>query len=114
MVNKTSKTTENNESIELGGNIHLTRFDLNNQEMIVAKKIIGNHAKKIGNHVKYKELKMELRTHMKGKTKNFEVKAELFADEGVFSAQKQGFNVFVLISEVLDKITNEIEHKIRK
>ena len=52
---------------ELGGNIVLVNFNLEEQEMIIVKKIVGNYAKKIRNYQDYQEIKLELKTHKKGK-----------------------------------------------
>ena len=96
---------------ELGGNIVLSNFDLDNQEMIIIKKIVGNYAEKIRRLRQYKELKIEMRTHLKAKNKNFEINARLEYDGGQAIAEAQGLNPFVLTTEILKKILNEVEHK---
>jgi len=99
---------------ELGGNIVLENFEIDNQEMIVVKKIIGNYAKKIRYFKEYQELKLEMKTHLKAKNRHFEVKALLTFDNGTASSESQGLNFFVLINEVLEKILQEVKNKIRK
>jgi hypothetical protein len=99
---------------ELGGNIVLSNFDLDDQEMVVAKKLVGNYAKKIKNFHDYDELRLEMKTHDKGKTKKFEIKGALIFNGNRANSQAIGFNPFVLIDEVLSKILNEVEHNVRK
>ncbi len=99
---------------ELGGNIVLSNFDLDEQEIIIAKKLIGNYAEKIRNFGDYEELKIEMKTHLKGKNKHFEIKALLLYNGNRASAEANNTNPFVAISEILEKILKEIEHKIKK
>lgn len=99
---------------ELGGNIVLSGFDMDDQEMVVLKKIVGNYAKKIKNFHNYEQLKLEIKVHAKGKTKRFEVKALLLYGENRATSETEGFNAFVLITEALEKILNEVQHKVKK
>jgi len=99
---------------ELGGNIVLSNFELDEQEMIIAKKLIGNFANKIRNMVEYDELKVEMKTHLKGKNKHFEIKTDLYFKGNVASAESQNINPFVAINEIMKKILKETEHKIKK
>ena len=98
----------------LGGNIVLSNFDLDDQEMIIVKKLVGNYAKKIKNFHDYEELKIEMKVHNKGKTKKFEIKAHLLFDGNRAVSETVGFNPFVSINEVLEKILQEVQHKARK
>lgn len=99
---------------ELGGNIKLVNFNLAPQEMVVVKKIIGNYASKIRNFHDYEEFKVELRVHKKSKTEKFEIKSDLMFNGELATAEKQGYNLFVLLDEVLAKILHEVEHKVKK
>ena len=98
----------------LGGNITLVDFNLDNQEMIILKKIIGNYAKKIRNITDYSELKIVMKTHKKTKAIKYEIKAKLAAGTSEANAETEGYNPFVAINEALRKIEGEIGHKIRK
>lgn len=98
----------------LGGNIVLSGFDLDDQEMIVVKKLVGNYAKKIKNFHDYEELKLEMKVHDKGKTKKFEIKAFLLFNGNRATSETVGFNPFVLIDEVLGKVLREVQHKVKK
>ncbi len=95
---------------ELGGNIVLSNFSLDGREMVVAKKLIGNHAKKIQNQVEYDELKLEMKTHKKGKKVIYELKGfiAINKDEKIYTSEARGDNAFVLIDEVLKKLSEEI------
>lgn len=95
---------------ELGGNIVLSNFSLDDREMVVAKKLIGNHAKKIRNACPYNELKLEMKSHKKGKKVIFELKASLETEiNKMYNAEVRGSNAFVLIDNVLKKIREEIK-----
>jgi len=98
----------------LGGNITLVDFDLESQEMIVIKKIVGNFARKIRNIAEYQELKIVMKTHKKVKNNKYEIKAHLMVNGIIISSEASGFNPFILINETLKKTLIETEHKIRK
>lgn len=99
---------------ELGGNIVLSNFELDGNEMVVVKKMVGTYAKKIKNFHDYEELKLEMKVIDKGKTKKFEIKGLLLYAGNRASSEAMGFNPFVLINEVLEKILNEVKHKVKK
>jgi hypothetical protein len=98
----------------LGGNIVLSNFEIDNQEMIVIKKLVGNYAQKIKRFSEYEEIKLELKTIEKGKTKRYELKALVVFNGNRAVSEATGFNLFVLTNEVLEKVTKEIENTIRK
>jgi len=101
---------------ELGGNIALVDFNLDDQEMIIIKKIIGNYAKKIKGLVEYQELKLEMRAHKKSgdSAPKYEIKVHLTFDKDQANTQVEGLNPFVLVDDVMRKILKETEHKIKK
>jgi len=100
---------------ELGGNIVLVNFNLEEQEMIIVKKIVGNYAKKIRNYQDYQEIKLELKTHKKGKghTK-YEILGSILSDTRRINANSQGLNIFVILNETINKLLNETQHKIER
>jgi hypothetical protein len=100
----------------LGENIILVDFNLDDQEMVVIKKIVGNYAKKIQNIIPYQELKLELKNHKKNQDKaiRYELKAHLIIDKAKANTQVEGLNPFMLVDEALKKILSEIEHKTKK
>jgi len=100
---------------ELGGNIVLVDFSLEDQEMIIVKKIVGNYARKIKNFVEYQELKIELKSHQRNKgAKKYEMKASLIFDGERLNSEVSGLNLFVVLSEIMNKLLSEVEHKIKK
>lgn len=99
---------------ELGGNIVLSNFEMDGQEMVIVKKLVGNYAKKIGNLCPYEELKLEMKTSNKGKTKKFEVKGLAIFTGNRVTSESTGFNPFVLINEVLNKMLAEVQHITKK
>jgi len=99
---------------ELGGNIILSGFDLDNQEKIIVKKMSGKYVEKIRNLAEYDELKLVMKSHLENKTKKYEVKGLVIFGGNKAESEAQGFNVFVLIDEVMQKIINEIERKVKK
>lgn len=98
---------------ELGGNIVLSDFNLDKQELIVAKKIAGKYAEKIRHFTEYQELKLEMKEHQRERRK-FGIRALLTFDGGKAVAEEEGDNAFVILDEVLRKILAEVEHKIKK
>ena len=99
---------------ELGGKIVLAGFDFDGSEMVVVKKLVGNYAKKIGNFVEYDEIKLELKSHKKGKAKQFQIKTLIVFNGKTVNSEATGFNLYVLIDETLKKALHEIEHIVRK
>ncbi len=99
---------------DLGGNIKLVRFSLVDEEKIVAKKVIGRYAEKIRNISNYDELKLEMKVSDKRKSKKFEIKVHLLVDGKTLTSEREGFNFFVLLDEVMRKILAEAEHKLGK
>ena len=96
---------------ELGGNIILSNFELDNQEMIVVNKLVGNYAEKIRHFQEYQQLKLEMKTHLKAKNRHFEINALLSYNGKTASSEAQGTNPFVLISQIMEKILNEVQHR---
>ncbi len=101
-------------SQNLGGNIVLEGFDLDSQEMVIVRKVVGNYAKRIKTLANYEELKIDMKSHSKGNSKLFEIKALLIFDGERANSESQGRNPFVLIDAVLKKILNETEKIVKK
>lgn len=102
------------EEQKLGGNIILSRFNLDKEEMIIVKKIVGKYAEKIRHFSDYQELKLEMKTHKKGRNKKFEIRALLTFGSEKATSEETGFNPFLLIDEILKKVLQEVEHKVKK
>lgn len=99
---------------ELGGNILLEKFDLDEQEIVVAKKIIGKYAEKIRHVAEYDQIKLEMKVHQKAKNKHYEIKGHVESKVGKAVSEKQDSNPFVAIDEVMAKMLKEMEHKAGK
>ena len=99
---------------EFGGNISFEKFDLDPDEISVAKKIVGKYAEKIRNVVAYETIKLEMKSHLKAKNKHFELKGHVLWNGDEALSEAEGTNPFVLINEVMGKILHEIEHKMGK
>ena len=99
---------------ELGSKIVLEKFDLDEEEMTAAKKLIEKHAEKISRLVDYQELKLEMRIHKKEKNDHFEIRGQIMYNTGKVVSEKQDTNPFVALRDVLEKMQTELEHKIRK
>lgn len=109
---KEPDSSENTE-IKLGGNISLSGFSLEPIEMIVVKKIIGNHAKKISEKINYQDIKITLKKTKKMKSFLHEISASIKTDQGVIAADASNNNLYTALSEALNKVYNQAEHKER-
>lgn len=99
----------------LNGKILLERFDcLDEQEIIVAKKLVQKYAQKIEKVIDYKKIKLELKVHPKVNSRQFEAKGHLEYDGGMVTSDNQDMNPFVAIDKVLENMLKEIQHKTRK
>lgn len=100
------------ESIKLGGNIELSGFRVvDGSSMIVLKKIIGNHAKRIAELTKRLEvLHLTLKpVHEREKSEKYEVHAKIVDDGKVYASEITERNLFVAVDTALKKIVNELD-----
>jgi ribosome-associated translation inhibitor RaiA len=98
------------ENIQLGGNIELRGFsELSGGDMIIIKKIVGNHVKRITELTsKFENIKISLKTiHEIEDSKKFEIKVHLIAN-GNHTAEVTERNIYVGIDKVLKKIISII------
>jgi len=112
-LNSEADKTDNNGELKLGGNILLVGFSLEPVEMIVVKKIVGNYAKKISEKINYEDLKINLKKTQKAKTFLHEIEASAKTSKGILAANATNNNLYTALSEALEKIYNEAEHKER-
>lgn len=99
---------ENN--IQLGGNIELSGFsDLGGGDMVIIKKIVGNHVKKISETTAdFKSIKITLKTvHEIEDSKKFEFHVLLIADK-TYNAELTERNLYIGIDKLLKKVMNMI------
>lgn len=100
-----------NEELKLGGNIVLVGFSLEPVEMIVAKKIIGHYAKKVGEKIEYQEIKIILKQSQKAQSFLHEIKVNVRTNKGVLVADTVNHNLYTALSEAFDKVDSQAEHK---
>ena len=103
--------SEDNKELKLGGNIVLVGFSSEPTEMIVIKKIIGHYAKKIGEKINYKEIKVTLKQTQKAQLFLHEISVNAIMDKGVLAANAVNKNLYTALSESLDKVYSQAEHK---
>ena len=103
------------EEIRLGGSIALVGFDkLEPVEITIVKKITGTYVKKMQENGSYQDLKLVLQQHKHGKSFKHEITAQAQFVEGRFGATVTDWNLFKALSETLEKIISEINHKRKK
>ena len=92
--------------IELGGNIELVGFsDLDSQELVILKKIIGGYARKFSDHAKdYEKLTIDLK-QVKPK---YKIQAKLMINGKPVNSDATEKNVFVALAEVLKNLEAQV------
>ncbi len=94
--------------MELGGNINLTGFStFDGGTMIILKKIIGNHVKKLSeasNNFEGLHLTTKPIHHTQEEAKKFEIKAKAIDNGKVYNSETVERNIFVAIDNVLKKL----------
>jgi ribosome-associated translation inhibitor RaiA len=89
------------------------KFDcLDKEEVLVARKIVEKYAQKIEKITEIEQIKLELKAHSKVKVNNFEVKGHIDYKQGTAMSEQQDINPFVAIDIVMEKMFQEIKHKI--
>jgi len=97
--------------IELGGNITLSGFkDLEKDNMIVVKKLVGNYAKKISETKdKFENLTVYLKTiHETKGSKKFEIKTKAIFEGKPINSEMVERNLFLSLDTALKKLMAEI------
>ncbi len=98
---------------KLGGNIVLSGFDIDNAEKIVIKKMVGKYAEKMRHFAEYQEILLTMKKNKENKTERYEINGLAVFDGGRAEASAEGFNPFILINEVMQKIIKETENKFK-
>jgi ribosome-associated translation inhibitor RaiA len=101
------------DELKLGGNIVLSGFSLEPSEMIVVKKISGHYAKKISEKTDYQELRIMLKQKQKVKSFLHEISVNVKTSQGILTSESQDKNLYSALSDGLEKIYNQAEHKER-
>lgn len=92
----------------------LEKFELDEEELIVANKIIDKRVAKIQRYVDYEEIKLEMKVRQKGKNKQFQIIGRVIYPGGKVVSEKENINPFIAINEVLEKLEMEIKHKLKE
>lgn len=94
--------------IQLGEKIELEGFnELEPGDLTVIKKLVGNYANRFE---KFSKLRLHLKNvHKKEKSTKYEITGMLDKDGKLFNADYLGFNLFMVINRVLDKLKKEME-----
>jgi|SRR3989338_1628061 len=102
---------EEEESMQLGGNIELSGFrTIDGASMVVLKKIVGNYAKKFSEAAKkFEKLHLYMKPiHEKEKGELYEIHAKVIDNGKPFLSQVTERNLFVAIDSALKKIESEL------
>lgn len=103
--------SENNESINLGGNIELVGFrEIDGGSMIILKKMIGHHVRKMSDFSgTFEKISISMKK-IGSSDHKFEVVAKAFANGKPYGCEVTDFNLFVTVDKALTKVQNTIEH----
>jgi len=98
------------EAIKLGSSIQLSGFrDLDGGKMVVLKKIIGNHVRRIAdNSENFENIELVMKPIGPESSDQYEVHAKLIDNGKVITAEETDRNMFVVVDKVLTKIFNNI------
>lgn len=105
-------TTMEDESSKRGFNIQLAGFrKIDSSSMIVLKKNIENHAKRIAELTKRLEsLHITLKeVHKREKSEIYEVHAKIIDNGKVYASETTDRNLLIAVDDVLNKIVNELD-----
>ncbi len=102
----------NDEDLKLGGSIVLSGFgEVDGASMIVLKKIVGNHVRRITEITNnFENITLHLKkTHDTGNSAIFEIQAKAMDSGKPIAADVSDRNLFVATDSVLKKIINSIQ-----
>ena len=106
---------EKSKETTLGGNIALVGFEaLDSAELVIVKKMVGNYVRKMSNYGDYQEMKIQLQQHPHGKSFKHELSAFAIFKEGRFNSNANEWNLYNALSQVCEKILEELKQKVRK
>jgi len=92
--------------MKLGGNIELVGFnDLDGGSMIILKKMVGNHVKKMGDFSDIEGLTLTMKSIGSGQSK-FEVHAKALTKGRPVVSEVTDHNLFFTVDKALAKVHN--------
>ena len=98
---------------QTNGKVFLTGFELEPAEKAITDNILKNYSHKIGERAEYEYLRLRLKKSQHGKAYHHDVDGKFKVGNNVFSAKVTDYNLFSAVAEVLEKLLNEMTHKIR-
>jgi ribosome-associated translation inhibitor RaiA len=98
---------------ETKGKILLSGFELDAAERAICDNVIKSHVSKITERADFDYIKIRLRKSQRGKNYLHEIEGTLKVRNQVFTAKTQDFNLFSALAEVMEKLLNELVHKLR-
>ena len=99
-------------TIELGGNISLNGFkELDGGSLIILKKLVGNHVRKISETCEnFENLNLSLKNvHKTEGSEKYEVHAKLIDNGKVITSENTDRNIFFTVDKVLSSVMNQIK-----
>ena len=103
---------EDNDNLQLGGNIELSGFGtLDGGVMIVLKKIVGNYARRMNEKAKnFEKLSLTMKlVHAKEKGEKYELHAKLLDNGQPITSSTTERNLFVGIDSVLKSVIGQMK-----
>lgn len=94
------------------GKITLVGFDIDEAEKAIAKNLIANYRHKIEQKTEFQELMLRLKKSQHEKACLHEVHGKLVAGK-IYNAKAEDYNLFSALSEVFEKLINELMHNQR-
>lgn len=95
------------------GKVLLAGFELDAAERAICDNVIKSYVSKIRERADFDYIKLRLRKSQRGKNYHHEVEGTLKANKEIFTAKITDFNLFSAIAEVMEKLSNEMMHKMR-
>ena len=90
-------------------------FDIEKSEKAVIDRIIKTYGKKIEREIGGSwALVLRLKKSKHGKAFLHEIMGKIMSNKKVFNSKTSDYNLFFAVSETLEKLLNEIKHKMRK
>ena len=94
--------------IKLGESIDLEVFeDIDRTNMVVLKKILGNHVKNLQESPNFKKIKLTLNSN----GGSFEITADLELEGKNLNAQSKEKNIFFSLNNVFDSLLKQVNEK---
>lgn len=97
------------DNIALGGNIELVGFkDMDGGSMVILKKMIGNHVRKMSDIAEnFEKLTVTMKKIGSGNNK-FEIQAKMIDNGKPFASEVTDFNLFFTTDKALSQILSQI------